>query len=171
MKWTKLLMNMMGNATLRDSGSAAGSGLRRSPTRRPGDRSLARGVDGDARAGIPPVNIGSYPFSVLAPLIRLLPNFALRGILRTRIGSARGGKLPSLHIDLHSGRPRTEIGWLNGAVVQQGEVQQIPTPINRLFTDTVRQMTGDAQKQALWQHNTTRLIVAAAEARDDGRKN
>ncbi|MCC6454442.1 MAG: ketopantoate reductase family protein [Caldilineaceae bacterium] len=161
MKWTKLLMNMMGNAT-----SAI---LDQPPARLFAD---ARVVDLEiaawrealavmAAAQIPPVNLGSYPFAWLAPLIRRAPNALLRGILRRQVRGARGDKLPSLHIDLHQGKRKSEIGWLNGAVVVRGQEVGISTPINALLTDTVTALLADPQQQESWRGNVEKLVTGA----------
>jgi 2-dehydropantoate 2-reductase len=161
MKWTKLLMNMMGNAT-----SAI---LDQPPARLFAD---ARVVDLEiaawrealtvmAAAQIPPVNLGSYPFAWLAPLIRRAPNALLRGILRRQISGARGDKLPSLHIDLHQGKRKSEIGWLNGAVVMRGKEVGVATPVNALLTSTVTALMANPQQQAQWKGNIEKLATGA----------
>jgi ketopantoate reductase len=40
-------------------------------------------------------------------------------------------------IDLHAGRRESEIEWLQGAVVRYGEKVGVPTPVNRLLTETL----------------------------------
>jgi 2-dehydropantoate 2-reductase len=157
MKWTKLLMNMMGNAT-----SAI---LDRPPSQLFADHQV---VDLEiaawretlavmAAAHIPPVNLGSYPFGWLAPLIRSAPNSLLRGILRRQVSGARGDKMPSLHIDLHQGKRKSEINWLNGAVVERGKAVGVPTPVNAMLTDTIMQLMQDPEQQALWRGNVKLL--------------
>lgn len=42
--------------------------------------------------------------------------------------------MPSFHIDLYSGRGKSEIDQLNGAVVRAGKKLDFMTPINQLFT-------------------------------------
>ena len=109
MKWTKLLMNMVGNATC--------AILDLPPEQIFADKRLAnleieawRETLAVMRAlGIPPANIGSYPFGMLAPLIRTMPMPLLRLALRKAVGKARGGKMPSLQIDLESGRGQSEV--------------------------------------------------------------
>ena len=157
MKWTKLLMNMMGNAT-----SAI---LDQPPAHLFADN---RVVDVEiaawrealavmAAAKIPPVNLGSYPFAWLAPLIRVAPNSLLRGILRRQVSGARGDKLPSLHIDLHQGKRKSEIKWLNGAIVAWGKEMRVATPVNALLTNTVTQLMGNPDQQALWKNNVEKM--------------
>lgn len=45
--------------------------------------------------------------------------------------------MPSLYLDLYSGRGKSEVGYLNGAVVKYGDKLGIPTPVNRLLNDTL----------------------------------
>lgn len=160
MKWTKLLMNIMGNAT-----SAI---LDQSPAQLFAD---ARLVDIEiaawrealavmAAAGIPPVNLGTYPFAWLAPLIRVAPHTLLRPILRRQVSGARGDKLPSLHIDLHSGKRKSEISWLNGAIVERGEEVGVPTPVNKTLVETLMQLVDEPNEIAAWRGSVNKLTEA-----------
>lgn len=168
MKWTKLLMNMLGNAT---------SAILDMPPEEVFAEPMLVDLEIDAwrealavmrAAGIAPVNLGSYPFATLAPLIRALPKKALRSFLRKRIGAARGGKMPSLSLDLHGGRKESEVRWLNGAVVRKGAEAGVATPINDMLTETLLSLACDPIRQDQWRHNGARLAAAAAEAK--GRK-
>jgi 2-dehydropantoate 2-reductase len=49
--------------------------------------------------------------------------------------------MPSLHIDLHSGRSLSEVEYLNGAVARFGEQLGVPTPINQRLNETLQMMT------------------------------
>lgn len=165
MKWTKLLMNLLGNAT-----SAI---LDEPPERVFADPALAdleieawrEALAVMEAAGIPAVNMGRYPFRWLAPLIRRAPNGLIRPLLARQIGGARGGKLPSLHIDLHGGRTKNEVVWLNGAVVRQGAASNVPTPANRVLTDTVLALIDQPEARAAWKGNHRRLLDAVQQAR------
>ena len=42
--------------------------------------------------------------------------------------------MPSFHIDLYSGKGKSEVGELNGAVVQAGKKYRVPTPVNQFLT-------------------------------------
>ena len=110
-----------------------------------------------AAANIPPVNLGSYPFGSLAPLIRSAPKSLLRPILRRQVSGARGDKMPSLQIDLHQGKRKSEIGWLNGAIIKRGKTVGVATPVNSLLTDTVTALMGDSSLQAAWKGNVAEL--------------
>jgi 2-dehydropantoate 2-reductase len=166
MKWTKLLMNLVGNAT-----SAI---LDEPPLEIFADPTLVD-LELEAwretlrvmnRGGIAPVNLGHYPFRWLAPLIRWLPKSLLRGIFRTQVSGARGKKMPSLHIDLSAGKKRSEVGWLNGAVAQKGKELGIATPVNQMLTDILQMLMADEAQRALWRHDHLRLALLATEYRE-----
>jgi 2-dehydropantoate 2-reductase len=161
MKWTKLLMNMVGNAT--------GAILGASPEEVFAHdaivdleieawREALRVMD---QADIAPQNVGSYPFRVLAPAIRYAPKPLLRAGLRKQIGGARGGKMPSLYLDLTSGKGKSEVPWLNGAVVDLGRIVGVATPVNGCLTDTLLALVADPASRAMWEKNYTRLAAYA----------
>jgi 2-dehydropantoate 2-reductase len=160
LKWTKLLMNMVGNAS---------SAILDMPPQEIFAQDKLVDLEITAwrealavmrAARIAPVNLGSYPFRLLAPFVRYAPKRLLRPLLRSRVGGARGGKLPSLHIDLHSGKRRSEVRWLNGAVVRKGKEVGIVTPVNRLLTETLLSLLDAPPAQAAWRRNVARLLAA-----------
>jgi len=57
------------------------------------------------------------------------------------VGGGRGAKMPSFHIDLHSDRGKSEVDWLNGAVVRKGLENHFPTPVNQVLTETLLALT------------------------------
>lgn len=163
LKWTKLLMNMVGNASC--------AILDIPPSQIFGDKLLANleieawreALSAMKAAHISPVNFGSYPVSLLAPVIRTAPMPILRRALRKSVGGARGGKMPSLYIDLESGRTKSEVNWLNGAAVRKGNENGISTPVNRMLTDLLLRLVDVPSERKLWRHNPERLIAASAE--------
>jgi 2-dehydropantoate 2-reductase len=166
MKWTKLLMNMVGNAT---------SAILDEPPEEVFQDSALVDLEIDAwrealavmsALGIEPVNLENYPFAKLAPWIRRTPKSILRPILRKQIGGARGGKMPSLHIDLYRDKGKSEVGWLNGAVVRHGRDAVVPTPINQALTEALTCLVHDPSKRKLWKQNNLRLIVSAEDHRE-----
>ncbi len=141
MKWSKLLTNLWANAT-----SAI---LDMSPVeiyRHPGLCRLELDMEREAlrvmRAlHIPVCDLPGTPVKLMACLIKRMPGFLLAPLLQPVIGKGRGEKMPSFHIDLHSGRGQSEVGYLNGAVVRFGEQSGVETPVNRLLTETLTALT------------------------------
>ena len=105
--------------------------------------------------------MGSYPLKWLSPLIRRAPKPVLRMALGQIVGGARGGKTPSLHMDLSRGKTRNEVAWLNGAVVRQGRAVGVPTPVNALLNDTLLTLVSNNEEWDGWRHNHDRLWQAA----------
>lgn len=166
MKWTKLLMNMMGNAT-----SAI---LDATPNEIFNDPMIAD-LEIEAwreallvmhAADIKLQNLDGYPFRWLGAPIRYAPKSLVRSVLRKQVSGARGGKLPSLHIDLHSGKGKCEINWLNGAVVRAGEEYGIFTPVNKVLTQTLLTLLREPDKRSSWRHNYLRLALSVEDYRE-----
>ncbi len=66
-----------------------------------------------------------------------MPLWLSKPFLSKAAGSGRGGKMPSFHIDLYSGRGLSEVEYLHGAVVREGKARGIPTPVNQILTETL----------------------------------
>ncbi|MBS1253218.1 MAG: hypothetical protein MAG451_02267 [Anaerolineales bacterium] len=167
LKWSKLLLNMLGNAT-----SAI---LDMSPGQVFGDPRLFdlewrawHGALAVMRAHrIPLVSLPGYPLSWAVPLLQLIPRGLLRPILRRAIAGGRGGKMPSLHVDLEKGKADSEVTVLNGAVVEAGRRLRVPTPVNAAVTDTLVNIVQGEVEWDAFRGRPDRLlaVVEANEAR------
>ncbi|MBA4379905.1 MAG: 2-dehydropantoate 2-reductase [Anaerolinea sp.] len=140
MKWSKMLTNLLGNATaaILDMTPAevfAHPGLYRLEM-----QMLRETLDVMAAQGIQVVDLPGTPVRALALAARL-PAFIARPLLVKAVGGGRGGKMPSFHIDLHSGRGQSEVDYLNGAVVRYAEKYGTPAPVNRALNDILLAMT------------------------------
>ena len=140
MKWSKMLTNLIGNATsaILDMPPAevfTHAGLYRL------EMEMLRETMAVMKAqGIKVVDTPGTPVRLLALAARL-PGTLARPLMVKAVGGGRGGKMPSFHIDLHSGRGRSEVDWLNGAVVRYGAKAGIPTPVNKVLNDTLLALT------------------------------
>jgi 2-dehydropantoate 2-reductase len=74
-------------------------------------------------------------------------------------GAGRGAKMPSFHIDLHSGRGRSEVEYLHGAVVRAGEKFNVPTPVNRVLTETLLALTRKEVPLEEFAHRSEKLVA------------
>jgi 2-dehydropantoate 2-reductase len=140
MKWSKLLTNLLANASaaildMRPAEIFAHPGLYRLEIRQ-----LCEALAVMAAAGSRVVDLPRTPVRLLALGARL-PGLLARPFLARAVGGGRGGKMPSFHIDLHSGRGLSEVEYLNGAVVRYGERLGVATPVNRLLTETLLGLT------------------------------
>lgn len=86
------------------------------------------------------VDLPGTPVKALAFATKL-PLWLSKPFLSRAAGSGRGAKMPSFHIDLYSGRGKSEVEYLHGAVVREGRKRNIPTPVNELLTNTLLALT------------------------------
>ena len=168
MKWSKMLTNLLANASsaILDMTPAeifAHPGLFRL------EMAQLREALAVMRAqGIRAVDLPGTPVRALAFTVRRLPPFIAQPALRRVVGAGRGGKMPSFHIDLHSGRGKSEVSYLNGAVARFGERLGIPTPVNAALTRILEALVrGEASIDA-YAKNPRRLLDAVASPAGHG---
>lgn len=70
--------------------------------------------------------------------------------------------MPSFYIDLHAGRGKSEVEWLNGAVARYDEKAGIPTPVNRVLTDTLMALTRGEILPAEFSHKLEKWLALTA---------
>ncbi len=159
MKWSKMLTNLLANASSAILGMTpaeifADPGLYRMEIRQLRETLAVM----DAQ-GIQTVNLPHTPVRWLAMAVRWLPLSLSRPFLKRAVGSGRGGKMPSFYIDLHSGRGSSEVEYLNGAVVRFGEKWSIPTPVNRVLTETLMALTRGELLVDAFDHQPEKLLT------------
>jgi len=164
LKWTKLLMNQLANATCAILGWTPGQVM--------ADARLAD-LEIDAwretlavmaAQRIRTVTLGGYPFPWFAPLIRTLPHAIIRRALGRLVAGGRGSKAPSLYLDLEAGKGRTEVPFLNGAVVTAAR-PGVKTPVNRVLTATLQALSRGDTPWAEWRDQPERLWQKVQAAR------
>ncbi len=158
MKWSKLLTNLTGNAT---SAILDETVAQLFADRHTYDIELAvlRECLAVMKAkGYRVVDLPGTPVRALALATRL-PRFVAQPALTRALGAGRGDKMPSFHIDLHGGRGRTEVGFLNGAVARAGAEAGVPTPVNALLTDTLEALSAGDLPLNTYRHDPDALLA------------
>ena len=158
MKWSKMLTNLVNNAT-----SAI---LKMTPVEIFRDRDLIRlelaqlreTLNIMAAMGLQVVNVPGLPLRLLDPAIRKLPDDLSMHLLIGLLGDRRGKKMPSFYLDLMSGKKVGEVEYLNGAVVRYGVRFGIPTPVNRLLTQTLTALVNGEYQRVEFDHHPEKLI-------------
>jgi 2-dehydropantoate 2-reductase len=162
MKWSKLLANLVGNAT--------GALLDMDPGAIYADRdgfALERAQLQEAVAvmralGLRRVSVPGAKVDLLLTGLRL-PAWIARPVLARAIGQARGGKSPSLRLHLRGAATGpTEVRWLNGAVAAAGVRLGIPVPVNACLAALVDEAAADPAGAARWTGRPGLLRHAAA---------
>ncbi len=136
MKWSKLLTNLLANASSAILDMTPGEIFSHPGLCRLEMEQLRETLRVMSAQGIQVVDLPGTPVRLLALATRLPPTLS-RPLLQRAVGKGRGSKMPSFHIDLHSGRGQSEVDALNGAVVRFGQRLGIPTPVNRMLNETL----------------------------------
>ena len=136
MKWSKMITNLQANASSAILDMTPAEIFTHPQLFRLEMRMLREALAVMRAQDIPVVDLPGTPARALAALIRA-PAALSQPLLRRALGTGRGGKMPSFHIDLHQGRGRSEVDFLNGAVVRFGAKMGVATPLNRFYNDTL----------------------------------
>jgi 2-dehydropantoate 2-reductase len=140
MKWSKMFTNLIANPTSAILNMTAAQVLANKELYKLEIDMLRECLAVMKAKNLRVVDPPGTPARALA-LATKLPLWLSQPLVSRAAGSGRGGKMPSFHIDLHSGRGKSEVEYLNGAVVRAGKEYGIPTPVNELLTDTLVGLT------------------------------
>jgi 2-dehydropantoate 2-reductase len=162
LKWSKLCINLIANGVCavldwtpnQVYGDATAFAVERSCL----DEAFAT----MRRLRIAPIGLVGFPVPLLAGAVMTLPAPLLRAVLRGRVGTARGEKLPSLLLDLRAGRTNTEVGDLNGAVAARARDAGLAVQANAAVA---RIVSGIADGSLSWDsYRAAPQALAAAAA-------
>ncbi|HEX9439428.1 MAG TPA: ketopantoate reductase C-terminal domain-containing protein, partial [Roseiflexaceae bacterium] len=106
-----------------------------------------------------PVNLPRYPAALLAAALRYMPTVLLDPLLRRMVAAGRGGKPPSLHLDLARGNPRSEGEFLYGAVARAAERADCAAPVNRALWATLQGIASGAVAWDIYRQQPERLLA------------
>jgi 2-dehydropantoate 2-reductase len=148
LKWSKLCINLQANAVCAildwPPEKVYADNIAFSIER----RCLLEAIATMRKLDITPIGLIDFPVPLLLWAARTLPVGVLRAVLASRVGKARGGKLPSLLIDARAHRPRLEVDALNGAVAALAQACDVPAPANAAVT---RILDGIAAGTVKWE--------------------
>jgi 2-dehydropantoate 2-reductase len=130
LKWSKVLLNILGNASAAILDMPVAAVYADPRLVRLERRMFLEALAVMDRLGARPINLPSMPAALLAQAMRRLPEPLLFPLLRRAVASGRGGKPPSLQLDLARGRERTEAQQLYGAIAAEAARLDIPAPVN-----------------------------------------
>ena len=160
MKWSKLLTNIVANASSAILGWDPSQVYAHPGTARIEIESLRETVRVMRSMGYSPQDLPGVSVSLLARALSF-PHQFIRPLLGKIVSDGRGDKKPSLHYDI--GRGKSEVIRLNGAVVEAGSRLDTPTPANQLLTDTLMKLVNHKEDPEKFQNNPELLIQLAHE--------
>lgn len=134
MKWSKLMTNVVANATSAITGWTPRDVFSHAGLYRLEIEALREVVRVMRADGLRPENLAGVPIRLMTLALALPPRVS-QPVLMRAVASGRGGKRPSFHYDI--GRGRSEVTWLNGAVVREGARLGILTPANAVLTEVM----------------------------------
>jgi 2-dehydropantoate 2-reductase len=140
MKWSKMLTNLIANPTSAILDMTAAEVFANRELYKIEIDMLKECLAVMEAQGIEVVDLPGTPVRALA-FATTLPLWLSKPFLSRAAGAGRGAKMPSFHIDLHSGRGKSEVEYLHGAVVRAGEKYNVPTPVNKVLTETLLALT------------------------------
>ncbi|OGO61369.1 MAG: hypothetical protein A2032_00365 [Chloroflexi bacterium RBG_19FT_COMBO_49_13] len=161
MKWSKMLTNLLANASSAILDMTPAEILAHPGLYALEIAQLREAISVMHAHQIQIVDLPGTPVRAFAWLVRNLPP-RFSGLLLPRIaGKGRGQKMPSFHIDLHSGRGKSEVDYLNGAVVRFGERLNIPTPVNRWLNQTLQMLIQDSLPLGTYSRQPEKFLTNA----------
>jgi 2-dehydropantoate 2-reductase len=140
MKWSKMLTNLVGNPTSAILDMTAEQVFANRKLYKLEIAMLRECVAVMDAQDIEVVDLPKTPVRALV-FAAESPLWLSKPFIGRAVGSGRGGKMPSFHIDLHSGRSKSEVDYLHGAIVRAGAKWGVPTPVNKLLTETLLALT------------------------------
>ena len=161
-KWSKLLLNLLGSATTAILGWP--------PARVFADRRLfglelaawREAMEVMKAMGVAPVTLPGYPVPLYVRLARGLPAAFLHPLLGPRLAGGRGDRLPGPAADLARGRTRTECEWLSGAMVLAAARMDLSAPVNAALSSLVADLAAGRRPREAFRDQPERLLATVA---------
>ncbi len=171
MKWSKLLTNLMANASSAILDMLPEEIFRNAALFALEVEMMRECLQVMHALRLSVVDLPRTPVRALAFAVERLPKGLAQVALARVVGGGRGGKMPSFYLDLQSGRGRTEVEWLNGAIVRAGAGAGFRTPVNAALTETLVRLARENARRAEFQRNPTALLqeVERVKARSNTR--
>jgi len=141
LKWSKLITNLLANASCAILDMSPAQVLAHPGLYRLEIEQLRETLRVMKALKIKIVNLPAVPVHALVAAVQFLHPSLSQPLLSRIAGSGRGGKMPSFHIDLFSKKGKSEVDYLNGAVIRFGKQVSIPTPVNTLLNNTLLGIT------------------------------
>jgi 2-dehydropantoate 2-reductase len=158
MKWSKMLTNLIANPTSAILDMTAAEVFANPKLYKLEIDMLKECLAVMQALGLQVVDLPGTPVRALA-FATTLPLWLSKPFLSRAAGAGRGAKKPSFHIDLHSGRGKSEVEFLHGAVVRAGEKFHVPTPVNRMLTETLLALTNKQIPLEEFAHKPEKLLL------------
>lgn len=160
LRWSKLLLNMLGApiSAILDMDNAE---LVANPALFRLEQQAFREAAGvmDAQ-GITVVPLPGYPVPLARALMRL-PSRLARRVLGPRIAGSRGGRSPTMRMDMRRGR--SEVANLNGAVARAARNEGLSAPVNETLAGLTLELAEHPERREAFRGKPERLTAYVQE--------
>jgi 2-dehydropantoate 2-reductase len=157
MKWSKMVSNLFSNACSGILDMTPKEIYSRRDLFRIEKAQILEAVAVMQQSGLKIVNLPGLPMRPLIFFMRILPDGILRPLLTKMVAGGRGDKMPSFYIEKMKGSSRSEVNYLNGAVVRKGQAAGVPTPVNFALTEIFNQILMDEKTRQVYSHHPDKL--------------
>ena len=158
MKWSKMLTNIMANATAAICDMPTSKVLGHAGLYQIEIGALKETLAVMKAKNIPVVGLPRTQTTALALAVRNLPPNLYQPILIRMVGGGRGDKLPSFHLDLKAGRAKTEVGYLNGAIARHAEHVGLSVPINQKLSEILESIVSGKVSWEEYRNRPEKLV-------------
>jgi 2-dehydropantoate 2-reductase len=130
MKWSKMLTNLLANASSAILNWTPGQIFSNPLTWQIELAQIREALAVMKSMHIHLVDLPGTPVVALMTLLKILPVRTSQKLVGVPLAKGRGAKMPSFQIDLYSGKTISEVTYLNGAVVRFAEKAGLSAPVN-----------------------------------------
>ena len=170
MKWSKALLNMIGNATSAILNRHPKVIYGFQPTYKIERDMLKETLSVMKGLKIKGIDLPGVQTRRLIFSTKWLPDAVVQPTLSKIIAAGRGNKLPSFHLDLVSGKSENEVVYHNGTVAKIGSSLDIPTPVNMALNDILMKLVRREIDYELFDGKPKRLVSEVNKYRQEAKK-
>lgn len=163
MKWSKALLNIVGNAASAILNRPPGVIYRSDIVYDLEIRMLRETLDVMQALKLKLVDLPGWSPKRLAFAARRLPKMVLKPMLTNIVSNGRGEKMPSFHIDLTDGKGKSEVVYHNGAIARAGQEAGVRTPVNAAYNDVLLQLAREELNWRDFDGRPKRLLAAVRQ--------
>lgn len=163
MKWSKLLVNSMGNATAAIVNRPPDVLYKYKPIFKLEMRMVKEIQEVMDKMGVSVIDLPGASTKKLMTAIRWVPDGLLQSQLAKQVSKGRGDKLPSFQVDLNAGKRKNEVLYHNGAVHHVGQELGVSTPVNGALTNILLQLVHEEINWEVYGGKPKELVLAVNE--------
>jgi 2-dehydropantoate 2-reductase len=158
MKWSKMVTNLIANASSAILQMTPAEIFNHPGLYRLEIEMLRETLAVMKKSGIAVTDLPGTPVVLLTWAVKYLPLWLGRPVMAKQVAGGRGAKMPSFYLDLQSGRGKSEVQYLNGAVVRYGQMFGVATPVNKVLNETLLALTAGSLPKDSFAQQPEKLI-------------